>query len=671
MSTELQLHHHNQLTYQDVITNLETHDKVAIVQATGTGKGVLAISLVNNKFKDKNTLILMPNTSILFNYSENLGVSSDNVELNTYSSLLYLSNEELVEKGQRVDVLFLDEFHRTGAPKWGTCVLNLISSVISHGGKVIGLSATSKRYLDNQRDMVDEIFEGNVINGVDLSTAVMRGILPPFKYVVSLYGYKSRIAGLLEDVKDPSNSVRVLGVTEEITRLQLLKEEDKNIAEVVQAETSDIKGVQKWVVFCNNIDELEDMSTHLYRWFNPNIKITKMHSKIAKTINMNTLESFNNATKGINILLTVDMLNEGVHVKGLTGVFMLRKTISPIVFLQQLGRALSSDYEISPIIFDLIGNYRNLTKYQETELQDLFAIADEVNSYAERKRKKYEKKNDKAIKYGKIIIKNYAEDIYTLLDKIEEAIGDKEWTEKEDILLKKYYNTNLKKLRGLLPNRSLASIRTRASVTGVAEGWKRWTRKEDNIIRRYFPIEGEGVVHRLEGRTRSAVKTRASTLNVKLNKDAVWTEEEDNLLRRFYPRNGYDVIYKLPLNKTIELVRSRLQYFGFELPPLSVTWSAEEDAFLKLTYNVFSKEEIQSKLRLHPWTGIRVRASRMGLVENERKVGNGKDAWTEAEDEFLIECYNEYGPACYDSFPDRSRRGVDSRVYKLRIEGRL
>ena len=52
------------------------------------------------------------------------------------------------------------------------------------------------------------------------------------------------------------------------------------------------------------------------------------------------------------------MLNEGVHIEGVSGVIMARPTDSRIVYLQQLGRALSSDPSgEQTIIFDLVNNY--------------------------------------------------------------------------------------------------------------------------------------------------------------------------------------------------------------------------------------------------------------------------------------------------------------------------
>ena len=58
------------------------------------------------------------------------------------------------------------------------------------------------------------------------------------------------------------------------------------------------------------------------------------------------------------------MLNEGLHINGVDGVVMLRSTESQIVFLQQLGRALSvsSNSENAPIVFDLTNNIEVLAE---------------------------------------------------------------------------------------------------------------------------------------------------------------------------------------------------------------------------------------------------------------------------------------------------------------------
>ena len=58
--------------------------------------------------------------------------------------------------------------------------------------KVLGLSATPIRYLDKNRDMSDEIFEGNIVFQMDLTEAVARGILHfPF-YILSSSHFKTK-----------------------------------------------------------------------------------------------------------------------------------------------------------------------------------------------------------------------------------------------------------------------------------------------------------------------------------------------------------------------------------------------------------------------------------------------------------------------------------------------
>ena len=65
------------------------------------------------------------------------------------------------------------------------------------------------------------------------------------------------------------------------------------------------------------------------------------------------------------ILKCIDKLNEGLHPKGLTGIFFFRKTISANVFLQQLGRAMEYGNMDKIYIFDMVSNIEELVCYQD------------------------------------------------------------------------------------------------------------------------------------------------------------------------------------------------------------------------------------------------------------------------------------------------------------------
>ena len=89
------------------------------------------------------------------------GYDPKNICFFTYAKLMGMSEEELA--AIQPDFIILDEFHRCGAEMWGTSVQTLLSAY-PHV-PVLGLSATAIRYLDNQRHMADELFDGNVASG--------------------------------------------------------------------------------------------------------------------------------------------------------------------------------------------------------------------------------------------------------------------------------------------------------------------------------------------------------------------------------------------------------------------------------------------------------------------------------------------------------------------------
>ena len=55
-----------------------------------------------------------------------------------------------------------------------------------------------------------------------------------------------------------------------------------------------------------------------------------------------------------------DMLNEGIHTPDVSGVILFRPTVSPTVYKQQIGRALSCGSAQTPLILDVVNNVENL-----------------------------------------------------------------------------------------------------------------------------------------------------------------------------------------------------------------------------------------------------------------------------------------------------------------------
>lgn len=59
---------HNQETLNKLLSKLDYESRVGVVQATGTGKGCIASTLITESFKDKKIVLLASQSAILVNY---------------------------------------------------------------------------------------------------------------------------------------------------------------------------------------------------------------------------------------------------------------------------------------------------------------------------------------------------------------------------------------------------------------------------------------------------------------------------------------------------------------------------------------------------------------------------------------------------------------------------
>ena len=62
----------------------------------------------------------------------------------------------------------------------------------------------------------------------------------------------------------------------------------------------------------------------------------------------------------MKVLLTINILNEGIHVDDISGVILFRPTVSPIIYKQQIGRALSASGAKESLLMDIVANVHNL-----------------------------------------------------------------------------------------------------------------------------------------------------------------------------------------------------------------------------------------------------------------------------------------------------------------------
>ena len=283
----IKLFEHNETAYISAIQMLTETGKAAVIHPTGTGKSFIAFKLCYDN-ADKKICWLSPGEYIFKTQCENLAAAGSAVPRNiaffTYAKLMLMTDAELEEI--KPDYIILDEFHRCGAEMWGQGVKRLLN--LYSDTPILGLTATNIRYLDNRRDMADEL--------------------------------------------------------------------DKVFAKHMPKRDG------KYIVFCASFDHMNEMADKAKEWF---AKVdTEPHIYKAYSNDPAASKAFSafkaDVSKHLKLLYSIDMLNEGINVDDIDGVILLRPTVSPIIYKQQIGRALSAGKKSNPVIFDIVLNIENL-----------------------------------------------------------------------------------------------------------------------------------------------------------------------------------------------------------------------------------------------------------------------------------------------------------------------
>ena len=358
----LTLYNHNEKAYRKTISMMRECKRVAIVQATGTGKSKILLSIIQRNFYNKNILIVAPGLEILNQFRLNAEqLNLRNITYLTYKGLYEMKEEKL--KTLNCDLILLDEIHRLGAETFSNGFTRLTSFYPDI--KIIGVTATPVRTLDKNRDITEEFFFGNVSNIFHLEEAISTGVLPSPKYISAIYDIQ-------EELNDLKDLVKSKNISDSEKAFYLREFENVKInwdgsTEIVNIFKKHITpNIRKILVFCENEQHLRSSIPMVSEWFinaGFNVNVTSITSEQDNiTSRREKLDRFRNLTNtdSIELLFSINILNEGVHISDVNGAIFLRRTVSEILYLQQLGRVLEANKKDVPIVFDFVCNFSNI-----------------------------------------------------------------------------------------------------------------------------------------------------------------------------------------------------------------------------------------------------------------------------------------------------------------------
>ena len=315
--------------------------RALIISATGSGKTYLAAFDARN-FDPKRLLFVVHRETIL-NDARDSFMKIFGAE-HTYG--LYTGNKQdlgcdFIFASSNMLARHLDEFD---AEEFDYICYDEVHHIMADSGRkifehfkpefLLGLTATPER-MDN-KDVFD-LFEQNVPFELRLRDAIINDLVVPFKY----FGIRDELVDY--GIDDRHKMSRIIS-------------EDKNV-DLIASEINKHKlnnQKLKAVAFCVSVAHCSLMADLLAERGFKTLALTGANSTGERIKAFKDLQDESNE---LEIICTVDILNEGVDIPGINMVLFLRPTESSTIFLQQLGRGLRK-YENKDYlqVLDFIGN---------------------------------------------------------------------------------------------------------------------------------------------------------------------------------------------------------------------------------------------------------------------------------------------------------------------------
>lgn len=345
VSRKEKLSQRRQETYDSLLHNLKSYGVCNVERCCSFGKTEIFIKYAREC--EHAVLYMFDSITTKDRLSSRLG--RKNVTLMSYAKLFRVSFEEFVNvvTENKIKTVIFDESHTVGAPtvkkKWH----RILDWCYEHKVYIIGGTATEVRC--DAVNVTTEFFNGYATFPYTIEDMVADGILTPPWYV--------------EGVVESSLSDEIIDSLTEDERHVVY--EASNLCEHLDYAlnlSGNSRDYIKLIVFYSSIAEVTDSKDYWYNNMHSmfpdyELNIACITSAREHKNYVNSINKYNKRQKAIDILLSVDMLNQGFHFPDLTGIVMMRSTRSPLIYTQQVGRCMTVDNTCNMFVLDLKGNF--------------------------------------------------------------------------------------------------------------------------------------------------------------------------------------------------------------------------------------------------------------------------------------------------------------------------
>lgn len=317
-------------------------NKALVVAAAGSGKTYLAAFDALN-FNPKRLLYIAHEGSILlksyetfskvFGSDRSYGLytgeyKEQDADFVFSTNISMAGSLELFEQ-HTFDYIIIDECHHATADTYQNILKYFEPEFL------LGITATPERMDQND---VFSLFDQNVPYELRLRDAIINRLVVPFRY----YGIRDEL------IEYGINATKGHKFVEQFS-------DDKHcdfIRDMIEKHREPNKKL-KALAFCRDIAHARRMADAMSDYYNT--QFLTGNNSVGERVR--TYKDLQDDNADLEILFTVDILNEGVDIPGVNMVLFLRPTDSQTIFIQQLGRGLRN-YEGKQYVtvLDFIGN---------------------------------------------------------------------------------------------------------------------------------------------------------------------------------------------------------------------------------------------------------------------------------------------------------------------------
>lgn len=330
----VQLVAYNRQAYHAALDMLNSPLRAAVIHFTDTGKSFTFKWLED--YADKYFVWLSPSEYIYSIQIENVTRAVPDFPVKwigffTYTCLLLMSDKKIARL--RPYGIILDEFHRCGAKCLDGGVTRFFSAYPQ--ARSLGLFVTKVRYMDCQRDAAEKLFAGRIASEMPLGENIVRGILPSPIYVTTVYQVQRALDGIQKRIDAVSPTVLQRDSQRHMDALRKAVQNAEGLLAIFARYMTDKAG--KYLLFCAGQTHMQRGFAHAKEWFTAvdvNMHIYSAYSDEPK-ISCAYKAFVKDDSQHLKLLFSINVLNEDIHVRNVSGAILFRQIASSIIYKQR------------------------------------------------------------------------------------------------------------------------------------------------------------------------------------------------------------------------------------------------------------------------------------------------------------------------------------------------